>query len=214
MTPPRPVDPNRLRLMVITDRRLAGSRGVERVVEMALDAGAPAIQLREKEWGLADVLPLAHRIRELTRSAGALFIVNDRVDLALATEADGVHLGPNDLPLGEVRRYVGESLLLGYSTDDPDRALVAEEEGADYLGCGTVWPTTSKQDAGAVIGPAGVARVAAAVTLPVLAIGGITPDRTRELKGTGAVGVAVVGAVMAAPDPGEAVTKLLRNVGG
>ncbi|TVR62362.1 MAG: thiamine phosphate synthase [Gemmatimonadales bacterium] len=214
MTSPRPVDPDRLRLMVITDRRLAGTRGVERVVELALEAGAPAIQLREKAWGAADVLPLAQRLREMTRAAGALFIVNDRVDLALAVEADGVHLGPDDLPLGEVRRYVGESLLLGYSTDDPARALVAEGEGADYVGCGTVWPTSSKQDAGAVIGPEGLARVAGAVTIPVLGIGGITPDRSRELAGTGAAGVAVVGAVMAAPDPREAVVKLLRNVAG
>lgn len=214
MVSPRPVDPDRLQLMVITDRRLAGSRGVERVVEAALAAGAPAIQLREKEWGMGDTLPLARRLRQITAQAGALFFVNDRLDLALALEADGLHLGPDDLPLGEVRRYVGDHLLLGYSTDDPKEARKAEEEGADYLGCGTVWPTTSKQDAGSVVGPAGLASVVAAVSIPVLGIGGITPDRSRELAGTGAAGVAVVGAVMAAPDPAAAVKKLLRNLGG
>ena len=212
MTSPRPVHPHRLRLMVITDRRLAGSRGVEGVVSTALSSGAPAIQLREKELGIAETLALGRRLRRMTREAGALFFVNDRLDLALALEADGVHLGPDDLPIGEVRRFVGDRMLIGYSTDDPAEARNAQAEGADYLGCGTLWPTTSKQDAGSVIGPEGLARVVAAVSIPVLGIGGITPDRTRELGGTGAAGVAVLGAVMAAPRPAAAVEKLLRNL--
>jgi thiamine-phosphate diphosphorylase len=206
------IPPERVRLIVITDVEVAGRRGVETVVEAALEAGAPAIQLREKDRGMAEVLPLGLRLRSLTRRYGALLFVNDRLDLALAVEADGVHLGPDDLPVSEVRRRVPAEFLLGHSTDDPEKARAAEEAGADYLGCGTVWPTYSKEDAGTVIGPDGLARVAAAVQIPVVGIGGITPDRARELAGTGAAGVAVLGAIMASPDPGETTRKLLRSL--
>lgn len=208
------IPPERLRLLVVTDARLAGERGVAAVVAAALEAGAPAIQLRDKERGAGEVLPLAQRLRTMTRDRDALFFVNDRLDLALAAEADGVHLGPRDLPVAEVRRSAPPDFLIGYSTDDPDEARRAEADGADYLGCGTVWPTSSKEDAGQVIGPDGLRRVAAAVSIPVVAIGGVTPHRARELVGTGAAGVAVIGAVMAAPDPGEAARQLLVGFGG
>ena len=203
------MDPQRLRLIVITDSRLAGDRGVIRQVERALQAGAPTIQLREKERGAGEALELGRRLRALTREHGALFFVNDRLDLALATDADGVHLGPRDLPVAEVRRHLPSDFLIGYSTDDPDTAVRAQKDGADYLGCGTVWPTSSKEDPGAVIGPEGLARLAAAVSIPVVGIGGITPDRARELAGTGAAGIAVIGAVMASPQPGNTVRNLL-----
>lgn len=208
------IDPDELRLIVVTDARLAGGRGIVAVVAAALEAGAPAVQLRDKEQGVGDLLPIARRLRSLTRDHGARFFVNDRVDLALAVEADGVHLGPHDLPVVEVRRDVPRELLIGYSTDDPETARRAEREGADYLGCGTVWPTSSKEDPGQVIGPEGLARVVEAVTIPVVGIGGVTPHRARELSGTGAAGVAVIGAVMAAPDPGEATRQLLAGFGG
>lgn len=208
------IPPERLRLLVVTDARLAGERGVATVVAAALEVGAPAIQLREKERGAGEVLPLARRLRTMTRDRDALFFVNDRLDLALAAEADGVHLGPRDLPVAEVRQSAPPDFLIGYSTDDPDEARRAEADGADYLGCGTVWPTSSKEDAGQVIGPEGLRRVAAAVSIPVVAIGGVTPHRARELVGTGAAGVAVIGAVMAAPDPGEAARQLLAAFGG
>ncbi len=198
------------RLVVITDREAAGPRGVEDVVAAALRGGSRCIQLREKRLGAGETLPLAQRLRTLTRAAGALLIVNDRVDLALASEADGVHLGPDDLPVGAVRGMVPPGFLVGYSTDDPDLARRAVEEGADYLGCGTVWPTGSKPDAGGAIGPEGLARVAGAVSVPVVAIGGITPDRARLLRGTGAAGVAVIRSVMAAPDPEATVRALLE----
>jgi thiamine-phosphate pyrophosphorylase len=204
------IPPERLRLIVITDARLAGSRGIEAVVEAALGAGAPAIQLREKHAGAGDMLSLARRLRELTRAAGALLFVNDRVDVALAAQADGVHLGPKDLPVELVRRYTPAGFLIGYSTDDPELARRAVVDGADYIGCGTVWATSSKDDAGRAIGPAGLARVAEAVPVPVVGIGGITPQRALELTGTGAAGVAVVGAVMAALDPADATRQLLR----
>jgi thiamine-phosphate diphosphorylase len=202
----------RLRLIVITDRRLAAPRPVEQVVEEALRAGAPAIQLREKEWGAGRSLGLALTLQALCTRHAALFFVNDRLDLALASGADGVHLGPDDIPVAEVRRIAPPGFLVGWSTDDPDEARRARDEGADYLGCGTVWPTSSKTDAGEAIGPDGLARVAGAVHIPVVGIGGITPENVGELRGTGAAGVAVMGAVMGAADPGRAVTSLLEGL--
>jgi thiamine-phosphate pyrophosphorylase len=207
------LDPGRLRLIVVTDAGLAGPRGVERTVAAALEGGAPCIQLREKEAGTGDVLRLARRLRALTRAHGALLFLNDRLDVALAAEADGVHLGPDDLPVAETRRVVPDDFLVGYSTDDPLVARAAEAEGADYIGCGTVWPTSSKARAGRAIGPEGLARVARAVTIPVVGIGGITVERAGELAGTGAAGLAVIGAVMAAPDPAGAVKALLGAFG-
>jgi len=200
-----------LRLVVITDRQRAGSRGVEALVDAALRGGARCIQLREKSLGAGEVLPLAHRLRLRTRAHGALFIVNDRVDLALACEADGVHLGPDDLPVREVRRMTPADFLIGFSTDDPVTAVTAVAEGANYLGCGTLWPTTSKEDAGRSIGPAGLASVCRAVRAPVVAIGGITVERLPLLEGTGAAGVAVIHAVMAAKDPESVVRAFLAG---
>lgn len=202
--------PRKLQVVVITDREKAAPLGLEVVVERALRAGAPCIQLREKSLGTGEVLSLALRLRRRTRSARALFIVNDRVDLALACGADGVHVGPEDLPVAEVRRMVPPDFLIGYSTDDPKRAQEAVAEGADYLGCGTIWPTKSKGSAGRAIGLEGLAAVARAVPVPVVGIGGITEERAPLLRGSGAAGVAVLHAVMAAADPEAAVRSLLQ----
>jgi len=203
------LDPHRLRLIVITDSRLAHPRSVAAVVKAALEAGAPAVQLREKVRSARDTLPLAYELRELTRQEGALFFLNDRLDLALTVGADGVHLGPDDLPVAEVRRVTPESFIIGYSTDDPEEARRSVADGANYLGVGSVWPTGSKTDAGEAIGPEGVARVADAVSVPVVAIGGISVERVPMLAGTGAAGVAAIGAVMGAKDMGEAVRRLM-----
>jgi thiamine-phosphate pyrophosphorylase len=198
-----------LRLIVITDQRLASPRSVTEVVASALAAGARAIQLRAKDASGDTLLQHAGDLIGLTRAAGALLFINDRVDVALASGADGVHLGPDDLPIAAVRRATPAGLLLGYSTDDPERARQAEADGADYIGCGAVWGTATKDVGDERIGLAGLRRVAAAVTIPVIAIGGVTPSRAREIPPTGAAGVAVVGAVMAADDPGAAVRSLL-----
>lgn len=179
------------------------------MVEEALQAGARAIQLRDKEAGAGDLLATARRLRSLTLRFGALLIVNDLVDVALAAAADGSHLGPHDLPVAAVRSSVPRGFILGYSCDDPARAMRAVAAGADYIGCGTVYRTGTKLDAGEAIGLERLARVAAAVAVPVIAIGGITPERAVEVAATRAAGVAVVSAVMGAPDPGAAVRRLL-----
>ena len=135
--------------------------------------------------------------------------MNDRVDIALALGADGVHVGSRDVPVAALRRSVPEGFLIGASTDDPDVARTLVADGADYVGCGTVYPTETKPNAGDVIGLAGLERVVRAVQGPVIGIGGITVERSAEAASTGAAGIAVIGAVMMAADVEEAVRGLL-----
>jgi thiamine-phosphate diphosphorylase len=203
----------RLRLMVLTDPGASGHRSLEEVIEEALSAGATAVQLRDKHAGTGELLPLARRIRDRCRRHRALFLVNDRVDLALACDADGVHVGQDDLPVEEVRRIVPAEFVVGVSAATPEAARQAEAGGADYVGCGTVWPTASKADTGEAIGIEGVGAVVRAIRIPVVAIGGITPERQRPLLDAGAAGVAVIRAVLAAPDPGAAVRAFLDESG-
>lgn len=200
----------KLRLIVITDRVLAAPRSVADVVAAALQAGARAVQLREKRQPPRTVLPLARRLRADTRQAGALFFVNDRIDLALAVDADGVHLGPDDLPVRSARRVAPSGFLIGYSADNPDMARAAVRDGANYIGCGTLYPTTTKPDAGEVTGIEGLRRIVRAVDVPVVGIGGVTPDLAPAVIAAGAAGCAAVGAVMAARSPAAAVRDFLR----
>jgi thiamine-phosphate diphosphorylase len=201
----------RLRLMVVTDPMASAPRSLEAVVEEALEAGATSIQLRDKEAPTEELLPLARRLQACCHRHGALFVVNDRVELALAVGADGVHVGQDDLPVREVRRMAPEGFVVGVSAETPELAREAEAGGADYVGCGAVWPTDSKLDAPEAVGPEGVRRVVEAVRIPVVAIGGITPERARELVPTGVAGVAVIRAVLAARDPGAAVREFLAT---
>jgi thiamine-phosphate pyrophosphorylase len=201
-------DPD-LRLIVITDRNLAAPRAVNEIVRVALAAGAPAIQLRDKQASPLDLLAQAQALRGLTREHDALFFVNDRLDVALAVEADGVHLGPDDIPLAAARRAVPRGFLIGVSTDDPELAQTAEREGADYIGCGAVFGTTSKDVGGEAIGVTRLAHVASAVRIPVVGIGGVTISNVRQVAAAGARGAAVIGAVMQAPDVNDAVRALL-----
>lgn len=203
-----------LRLIVITDRLLAAPRDLLEIVRLALEAGAPAVQLRDKTATARELFEQATRLRRLTREYGALLFVNDRIDIARAADADGAHLGPADLPLTAARRIVPPEFLLGISTDDPEIARQAERDGADYIGCGAVFTTTTKPEVkDEMIGPAGLAAVAEAVSIPVVGIGGITTENVSELAGTGAAGVAVIGAVMRAPDPRSATRRLLEPFG-
>jgi thiamine-phosphate diphosphorylase len=150
-------------------------------------------------------------LREPTRQHGALLFVNDRVDVALAAGADGVHLGPTDLPVHAARQFVPPDFLIGFSTDDPEHARAAERDGASYIGCGAVFGTSSKPEVeGERIGVERLDRVARDVGIPVVGIGGITPANVHEVAATAAAGCAVIGAVMAAADPGDATRRLLR----
>jgi thiamine-phosphate pyrophosphorylase len=181
------------------------------VVAAALAAGAGTIQVRVPDSATdRDCYDLAARVLELCRAAGATCLVNDRLHVALAVGADGGHVGAEDLPVAAARRVLGPAAILGATARDPDTARRAVADGATYLGVGPAYATSTKDGLPDPIGPAGVAAVARAVTVPVIAIGGVTADRVGELRRAGAYGVAVVGAVSAAPDPGQAAKLLLE----
>jgi thiamine-phosphate pyrophosphorylase len=183
---------------------------LEAMAAAALRGGADVLQLRHKVLARGDLLLLARRLRQLTRAAGALFIVNDHLDLALLSDADGVHLGPDDLSVAGARRVAGDRLLIGASASFASNAIEAIESGADYIGCGPAFATPLKPNKEA-IGPAGVAEVTDAVgpTVPVFAIGGIDASNIAQLTAAGLRRACVVRAVGDAPDP-EAAARRLR----
>ena len=200
-----------LRLMIITDRALAAPRAVFEVVAAALAAGAPAIQLRDKAATSAELLEQARVLLPLVRAHDAHLFINDRIDIALAAGADGVHLGPDDLPVAAARRIAPPGFLIGCSTDDRIAAMQAERDGASYIGCGAVFATSTKQDiAGERIGLDQLDAVARAVSIPVIGIGGINTGNITAVAATHATGAAVVSAVMSAADPARATRELLR----
>jgi thiamine-phosphate pyrophosphorylase len=166
------------------------------------------VQLREKRAHTRELFDLAQAIRAVTASTPTLFIVNDRLDIALATGADGVHLGPEDLPWREARRLLGPDRILGVSAATPEEVREAEDAGADYLGVGPAYATGSKADAGDAIGPEGVAGIVRLTRLPVIAIGGITPENATPLWSTGAAGLAVISSVAGADDMEAAIRNL------
>ncbi len=193
------------RLYVITpdrspDQVIALARGV-------LRGGADVVQLRHKTLPRLELLELALKLREMTHAAAVLFIVNDYVDIALIAAADGAHLGPDDLSIGAARRLAHEGFLIGASASNPDTARSATSAGADYIGSGPAFATPVKKEKG-VIGPAGVAAVAAAVEVPVFAIGGIEEGNVAQLTALGLRRVCVIRALADAPDPEQAARRL------
>jgi thiamine-phosphate pyrophosphorylase len=203
-----------LRVLVVVEAGLAAPRPVVEIVRAALAGGARAIQLRNKGDTARELVAAGERLAPLLKQAGALFFINDRLDVALALEADGVHVGPDDLPVAAVRAAAPRGFLIGRSADDPHVARRAVADGADYIGCGTVFPTSTKPDAGDTIGLEGLRRVVEAVPVPVVGIGGITVERVRDVVEAGASGLAVVSAVMHASDPASVVRTMLQRFGG
>jgi thiamine-phosphate pyrophosphorylase len=179
-----------------------------------LRGGARLVQLRWPGASARELLAAALAIRPLARAAGALFLVNDRPDVAHAAEADGAHLGQDDLPVAAARRVLGSGRLIGVSTHDLAQARAAEAAGADYLGVGPVYATTTKPGALAPRGLALVAAVRAAVRCPLVAIGGITPATAAAVREAGADAVAMIGALVRAPDPEAAVRDALARLAG
>jgi thiamine-phosphate pyrophosphorylase len=171
--------------------------------------GADIVQLRHKTLARGELLDLARRLRTVTSQAGVLFVVNDHVDIALLSEADGVHLGPDDLSIASARRVAGDRLLIGASASSPEAARAAIADGADYLGSGPAFATPIKTEK-RVIGPKGVAEIATAVgaAVPVFAIGGIDESNVAQLIAEGLRRVCVIRAVSGAPDPEQAARRL------
>lgn len=182
---------------------------LEETVEAALSAGIRAVQLREKQAMTRELYELARRLREITRRHDALLSINDRADVALAVEADGVHLGWQSLPVAEVRRLVGSERLIGKSVHNVEEARRASEDGADYVFAGPVFDTPSKAGLVPTLGLDGLREICRVIDLPVIGLGGIDPSNAAAVMEAGAAGVAVIRAILAAPDPAEAAAQLL-----
>lgn len=198
-------------LYVVLDRSVSRGRELPALLDQVLAGGCRLVQLREKALPPVDLYPLAQALRQRCREAGATFIVNDRVDLALAVDADGVHLGQEDLPARAARRILRPGMLLGISTHDPAQAAQAVADGADYVAVGSMFPTGTKAGF-QLVGPGLVRELRPRVPVPLVGIGGITPDNVGEVIGAGADGAAVISAVCAAPDPAAATRRFLDRI--
>lgn len=201
---------DRLALYLVADPDQT-SRDLIEIVEIALANGVTAIQLRSKTLTDRETLTLAKAIVERCCAAGAMSIINDRLDIALAAGANGIHLGVDDLPIGDARR-LAPNLVIGYSPETDEQASAAAASGANYLGVGPVFGTVSKADAGAAIGLATVKRRATFAGVPVIGIGGISATTAKSVIEAGADGVAVVSAILRAPEPGPATRKLSETI--
>jgi len=186
-------------LYAVTDRAWTGHLTLMEQVALALEGGATCVQLREKELDDGTFLEEAREMKMLCARYHVPFIINDNVEVALACGADGIHVGQSDMEARDVRTLIGPDVILGVSAQTLEQALAAERAGADYLGVGAVFATTTKLDADAVSHET-LKAICGAVSIPVTAIGGITRDNLPELKGTGVDGVALVSAIFAAAD--------------
>ena len=196
-------------LYLCTDRRLMTSPTIEASVESALRGGTTVIQLREKDCSSREFYELGLRVKKITERYNAPLIINDRVDIALAVGAAGVHVGQGDLPCKVVREIVGPDMIVGVSAATLDEAVQAEEDGADYLGVGAMYATATKTDTRPV-SMEELLKIRAAVKIPIVVIGGINKQTLGNFKGTGVDGLAVVSAIVAQPGPEAAARELLR----
>lgn len=200
------------RLYLITDRHQTGVNTLTDVVRMALESGVRAVQLREKDLPTAELYRLAMALRRLTNEFNAMLIINERLDVALAVGADGVHIGISSLPVADVRRVLGNGGIIGYSAHDIDEALRAQADGADFVTFGPLFPTPSKLAYGKPCGVKILASVSTAMEIPVLALGGISEENIAGAFSAGIEGIAVISAVMAAADPRSASVSLLKKI--
>ncbi|GAC1360972.1 MAG: thiamine phosphate synthase [Ktedonobacteraceae bacterium] len=206
MTPLAPK--SRLTLHVLTDRAWSRGRSTLDVAEAALAGGATVIQLRDKDASTKTLVEEGLALRKLTRAHNALLIVNDRIDVALAVDADGAHVGQDDMPGEIARKLLGPDRILGISAGNMDEARAAVAVGADYLGVGPIYATRGKADAGEPVGLSLLSEIARRYTTPLVAIGGVTAANTREIIQAGATGMAVITAVVNAEDI-SAATRIL-----
>ena len=197
-------------LYLCTDRGLMHTDTLEEAVEQAIRGGVTMVQLREKNITAREFFENARRIKKVTDAFGVPLIINDRVDIALAVDADGVHLGQSDLPARVARKLLGPEKIIGVSARNTALAQAAEEDGADYLGVGAMYATGTKQDA-KVITREELLAIRAAVKIPIVAIGGIKQKNVKDLKNTGIDGLAVVSAVIAAEDIQNAAREMAEE---
>ena len=201
-------------LYLILDPAVAGSCSLVDLVQTALDAGVRLFQLRMKTPDTRKFYDLAAALGLLVRKGGGTFIVNDRCDVAAAVGADGVHLGQEDLPLADARAILGPGKLIGISTHNLVQATEAEAGGADYIGFGPIFPTTTKENPDPVVSVSGLHEVRTKVRIPIVAIGGITSKNAADVRAAGADCCAVISAVLSAPDPAKAMAELVKAIEG
>lgn len=199
-------------LYLVTDRGLSLGRDTAGIVRAAVAGGATCVQLREKSCGTREFVREARAVRDILAGTGVPLIINDRVDVALAVGADGVHLGQTDMPLADARRLTGPDMLIGVSAECVEDAVRAQAGGADYIGVSPVFATPTKTDTAPPLGLGGVAAIRAAVSLPVVGIGGIGPANAAEVIRAGCDGIAVVSAIVSAADPERAAAELLTII--
>jgi len=203
------LDKNSMLLYVVTDRTWLGDEALSQQVEKCLKGGATFIQLREKELDYDTFLLEAKEIKVLCDKYNVPFVINDNVDIAIACNADGVHVGQCDIQASDVRAKFGNNKIIGVSVQTVEQAVLAEINGADYLGVGAVFTTSTKHDA-AFVSHKTLTAICNAVSIPIVAIGGIYSHNISELSGTGIDGVAVISAIFAQPDIKSATQELLK----
>ena len=200
------------RLLVVTDRHQTKGRPLVPLLQQVLTAGTSAIQLRERDLSARELVTLAREVQAVTASFKSQFLINDRVDVALALEGVGVHLRSNSLPLPVARQMLGAQRLLGISVHAVEEAVQAEAAGADYIVLGPIYETPSKQTFGPPLGIHTLEKACTLVRIPIIGIGGVTAARAREMRGAGAFGAAVITAILGADDVESAMRELLDAV--
>ena len=200
------------RLCFIADSEALAQKDLIQVISKAVKGGVTLIQLRGKKWSDREFFSLAREAREILKPKKIPLIINDRIDIALAAEAEGVHLGQKDLPLKVARKLAGDRLIIGISVNTIEEAKEAESEGANYVGAGPVFWTGSKADLRPTLGVEGLRSICQAVRIPVIAIGGITATSVPEIMASGASGVAVISAIARADDPEQAARALREAI--
>ena len=209
------ISPALWRLHVLTDPKASRGRSHLQVAEAAIAGGADVLQLRDKEASSGQLYQEALQLRKLTSDAKVPFIVNDRLDIALAVDADGLHVGQTDLPASVVRRILGPGKILGVSVDTVEEAILAEKDGADYIGVGPVFEARgTKPDTCEPLGVDCIARIRRHCRLPIVAIGGINAENARKVREAGADGAAVISAIVSADDIAQAARRLKRILDG
>jgi len=201
-----------LTLYLVTDRGLSRGRRSADIVSEAVAGGVTCVQLRDKHSPTRELIAEARRLKALLRPAGIPLIINDRLDVALAVEADGVHLGQQDMDIADARLLTGPAMIIGISVESLADAIRAERQGADYLGISPVFATPTKIDTAAALGLEGVTRIRRTVALPLVGIGGIKADNAAAVIAAGADGVAVVSAIVAADCPRTAAAELKKRI--
>lgn len=201
------LDKNTLRLYAITDRTWLGGRKLGNDVQEAIDGGITFLQMREKTLPYDEFVKEAIILKDVAKNSGIPFVINDNIDVALEVDANGVHIGQDDLPVPIARKMIGHNKILGVSASNIERALKAEKEGADYIGVGAIFSTSTKDDADCVSIDT-LKAICENVSIPVVAIGGIADHNAHKLQGTGLSGICIISAIFGSNDISDATSRL------